>query len=261
MMYILFFIFGLLFGSFINALVYRLHQGLEFINARSMCPKCKHTLTWYELVPIFSFLLQKGKCKHCGKPISWQYPLAEVLTGFLFVLVWQSQIAIHVWSAPTIVDGLRLIGLIVFTIFLIIIFLYDFKYYLILDKVTVPAMVIAIIWQLALDFSWQSFISVSVAALLGGGFFLLQYVVSKGKWIGGGDIRLGLLMGLILGWPNIIVALMLSYVIGAVFAVGMLLLKKKQWGSQIPFGTFLSLGTFIAMLYGKELIEWYISLL
>lgn len=261
MMYILFFIFGLLFGSFINALVYRLHQGLGFINARSMCPKCKHILAWYELVPIFSFLLQKGKCRHCKQAISWQYPIVEVITGFLFVLVWQCQIATNVWSAPTIVDGLRLIGLVIFTIFLIIIFLYDFKYYLILDKVTMPAMLLAIMWQLALDFSWQSFISVSVAALLGGGFFLLQYIVSKGKWIGGGDIRLGLLMGLILGWPNIIVALLLSYVIGAVFAVGMLLLKKKQWGSQIPFGTFLSIGTFIAMLYGKELIQWYISLL
>ena len=85
-----------------------------------------------------------------------------------------------------------------------------------------------------------TFISVFSSRLIGGGFFLLQYVVSKGKWIGGGDIRLGFLMGLILGWPDVLVALMLAYIIGAVFSIGMLLLKKKQWGSQIPFGTFLS---------------------
>jgi prepilin signal peptidase PulO-like enzyme (type II secretory pathway) len=260
-MYILFFIFGALFGSFINALVYRLHQGLNFVNARSMCPKCKHTLSWYELVPVFSFVWQKGKCRHCRKTISWQYPLVEVLTGGLFVLVFLSQLPTGVLLAPSLQEIVKLVGLLIFTIFLIIIFLYDFKYYLILDKITLPAMALAFVWQLVLNFSWQHMLTVLVAASVGGGFFLLQYVVSKGKWIGGGDIRLGFLMGLILAWPGILVALMLAYIIGAVFAIGMLLLKKKRWGSQIPFGTFLSLGTFIALLYSQELINWYISLL
>lgn len=253
------FIFGTFFGSFINALVYRLHHNLNFITARSHCPKCQYNLKWYELIPIFSFLWQKGKCTNCKQKISWQYPLVEILVGFLFVIIYQTHVIGPQFHLPSFPEIVYLVGLFVFTVWLVIIFVYDFKYYLILDKITLPAMVLAVGWQLTMNFSLEHLLNIILAAMLGGGFFLLQFLVSKGKWIGGGDIRLGVLMGLLLGWPQVLVALMMSYIIGAVIAIVMVLLKKKRWGEQIPFGTFLTMGTFIALLWGEVILKWYLG--
>lgn len=255
------FILGLIFGSFINALVYRLHKNISFGFVRSICPKCQKNLKWFELIPLVSFIVQQGRCKYCRKPISLQYPLVELVAGFLFILVFRQTFTVSSLMPVSFIEVSFLIGFFLLVIFLIIIFLYDLKYYLILDKITLPAMAIAILWNLTQDFSWEQIINLLVASLLAGGFFLLQFVLSNGKWIGGGDIRLGVLMGLILGWPEVLVALMLAYIIGAVWSVFMLLLKKKQWGSQIPFGTFLTVGTLAAMFWAKELINWYLSLL
>ncbi len=253
------FILGTLLGSFINALVYRLHNNLNFVLARSHCPKCQHTLAWQELIPIVSFLRQKGRCTSCQQKISWQYPVVEILTGILFVLIYQTKILDWQLTQTNFSELLYISGLFVFTVWLVIIFVYDFKYYLILDKITLPAMALAFVWQLAMDFSLAHIINILLAATVGGGFFLLQFLVSKGKWIGGGDIRLGVLMGLLLGLPQVLVALMLAYIIGAVIAVFMVLLKKKRWGEQIPFGTFLTIGTFIALLWGEVIIKWYLG--
>lgn len=253
------FIIGTFFGSFINALVYRLHHNLSFVLARSHCPKCQHTLTWHELIPVLSFLWQRGKCINCRQKISWQYPIVEILVGFLFVIIYQTHIIGPQFHLPNFPEIVYLVGLFVFTVWLVIIFVYDFKYYLILDKITLPAMVLALGWQMIMNFSFGHFLNILLAAMLGGGFFLLQFLVSKGKWIGGGDIRLGVLMGLLLGWPQVLVAMMLSYIIGAVVAIGMVLLKKKHWGEQIPFGTFLTIGTFIALLWGEIILKWYLG--
>ena len=96
--------------------------------------------------------------------------------------------------------------------------------------------------------------------MVGGGFFLIQYVVSKGKWIGGGDIRLGFLMGIILGWPQILTALFIAYVLGSLISVGLLLFSKKHMSDKVPFGTFLAIATFLTMLYGQQLVHWYMNL-
>jgi len=259
-MSIVFFIIGLLIGSFINAFVYRLHERMSITFARSLCPHCKHTLSWFELIPLVSFIWQRGQCRHCNKHISWQYPLVELATAICFTLV-------YVKFLTTVIDVTSwqfvwwVIGLFVVTVFLIIIFVYDWKYYLILDKVTVPAMATALVWRLVPDFSFGTLLNVMLAGLVVGGFFLLQFVFSQGKWIGGGDIRLGLLMGFILGWPQVLVALALSYFVGAAVALPLLVCKKKKWSSHIPFGTFLTVGTFIALIFGEEIITWYIHLL
>jgi prepilin signal peptidase PulO-like enzyme (type II secretory pathway) len=140
---------------------------------------------------------------------------------------------------------------------LIIIFVYDFKYYLILDSVVLPAIILAFIFNISLGIN---FLNLLLAAALASGFFLLQFVVSKGTWIGGGDIRLGFLMGAILGWTQVLTALFLAYIIGSIFSIGLLLGKKKQMSDKVPFGTFLTLATFITMLYGPALYNWYVSL-
>ncbi len=248
------FILGLAIGSFISCLVWRLHEKKTMLG-RSMCPKCKKQISWYENIPILSFIILKGKCSKCHKPISVQYPIVELVTGILFVitLLMNQELGIRNYDLFFIIQLLRDL---IFTSILIIIFIYDFKWYLILDIITIPAIIFALVVNLFLGFN---LLNLLLAAVIGGGFFLLQYVISKGRWIGGGDIRLGVLMGFILGYPNILVALMLAYIFGSIIGIILLTFKKKQWSSEIPFGTFLSVATIITMLWGEKILNWYLN--
>jgi len=139
-----------------------------------------------------------------------------------------------------------------------IIFIYDLRWYLILDIVTLPACVVIFLLNLALGITWQNML---ISGIIGSSFFLFQFLISRGKWIGGGDIRLGLLMGIALSWPSILVAIFLAYIIGSLVGVGLILTKKKQWGSQIPLGIFLSAATIITLFWGNEIMNWYWQLL
>ncbi|MCD4760503.1 prepilin peptidase [bacterium] len=251
------FILGLFVGSFLNVVVYRLHRQESFVKGYSKCLFCGHRLYTKDLVPLFSYLFLKGHCRYCQQRFSHQYPLVELFTGLAFVLVFIKilpSLDISVLGAKGI---LHLVDWWVIVSFLIVIFIYDLKYYLILDSVIWPAVVLAFVANLVLGYD---ILGLLLAAVVGGGFFLLQFVVSKGKWIGGGDIRLGFLMGIILGWPNILTALFIAYIFGSIISVALLLFNRKDWGDKVPFGTFLALATFVTMLYGPSLVAWYWSL-
>jgi len=140
---------------------------------------------------------------------------------------------------------------------MIIIFIYDLRWYLILDIITLPAAAILLAMNLMLGYSWQSLL---FSAIIGSSFFLIQFVVSKGKWIGGGDIRLGLLMGLALGWPDALAAIFLAYFIGSIAGLGLIAFKRKKWGSEIPLGVFLSLGAVITLFWGDIILNWYLNI-
>lgn len=259
MFYLFIFILGAVIGSFLNVVIIRLHNGEKIANSRSHCMHCGHQLNVKDLIPLLSFIIGRGKCRYCGALISWQYPVVELVTGLLFVIITYSVIgfldpAFLWWDFTTFLGWMRNL---VFACILLIVFVYDFRWYLILDKVTIPAMVFAFLANIILGVTWQGML---LSAIIGLAFFLIQFLVSKGRWIGGGDLRLGFLMGLMLSWPNIIVGLMLSYFIGAIFGSGLLLFKKKKFNSQIPFGTFLAVGTLIAMLWGGDIISWYMGL-
>lgn len=139
--------------------------------------------------------------------------------------------------------------------FLLIIFVYDLRYQLILDRVSVPAMAVAVVFSLVVH---RSFLSILLGGILGAGIFYVQYVLSQGRWIGGGDIRLGAVLGLALGWQLAAVALALSYFSGALVAIVLILGRRRSWSSVVPFGTFLSLGTFVTMLWGDAILQWYL---
>lgn len=145
----------------------------------------------------------------------------------------------------------------IITFFLIVIFFTDFYYYLIPDKVSFPAIIVVTVIQIlrGADISM-----IGLAVLIGGGFFFIQYVVSHGRWVGGGDIRLGILMGIILGFPFVLIALAMAYVIGALFGVISIVTKFKKISSQIQFGTFLTGATFITLLYGEQIVKMYAQL-
>ncbi|MFH1745303.1 MAG: prepilin peptidase [bacterium] len=241
------FLFGLIIGSFINCLVWRLYKNESMMN-RSYCPNCRKMISWYDNIPVISYLLLKAKCRKCLGKISCQYPLVEIITGILFALAFYIN---HAFSVQLFLNWL-----IIFV--MIIIFIYDLRWYLILDIITLPACVIIFLLNIYIGISWQNLL---LSGAIGGGFFLLQFIVSRGKWIGGGDIRLGLLMGFALGFPMILVAIFLAYIIGSVASLGLLASGKKQWSSKIPLGIFLSTATIITLFWGDKMLGWYLGYL
>lgn len=259
--YIFIGIFGALIGSFLGVVIVRLHSQKTFLWSRSECLSCNRTLQWFELIPLFSFVLQRGHCRKCKKQIPWQDFFIEVITTILFLLVYyvvKNKFGFSSFLEITDYQTLLILFRDLFAIsILIIVFVYDLRYYLILDQVTLPAIVVIFVTNLFIDDSAVNWQGMLIGALIVGGFFLLQFVISKGKWIGGGDIRLGVLIGVLLGWPHAVTALVISYVLGAIIGVGMIIFQKKSMQSQIPFGTFLSIGSIIALLWSAQIIQWY----
>jgi len=261
---IIVFIFGLIIGSFLNVLIWRLYTGESAFKGRSYCPKCKHRLDFFDLFPVMSFIVQGGKCRYCRGAISWQYPIVELATAILFVAAYLVSGFNFSAGSGSVLGGQFFILLKYWFVVsaMIVIFVYDAKHYLILDKIIYPAVVVAVLASPLLGLEnlwWRAVLEGLLAAAIGGGFFFLQYVVSKGKWIGGGDVKMGFLMGLILGIKGLFVALFFSYVSGALFGLGLIAFKKKTMKSQIPFGTFLAAGTIIAMFWAEPIIKWYLK--
>ncbi|MBI3963478.1 MAG: prepilin peptidase [Candidatus Kerfeldbacteria bacterium] len=247
MIILLLVVLGLVEGSMLTALTHRLATGLSMVTGRSACPTCRHTLGPLDLVPLMSALVLGGRCRYCRARISLRYPMIEgatVIANLLlfvtFGLTW-----IMLWA-------------VVVTGFLLVIFVYDLEHQLILDRVVLPAFLIGLTGNLLFG---RSLFDLLTAAILGGGFFLTQYLLSHGRWIGGGDIRLGALMGVLLGVAGVAAALFLAYLSGAVVSIGLVLFRRKRWKSMVPFGTFLTAATFVTLLFGSALLDWYLGLL
>lgn len=252
------FVLGLAVGSFLNAVIYRLHEGRSIAEKHSICPRCKHRLAWYDLIPIASFFMLRGKCRYCKRPISWIYPLVELVTAFSFVVIYLSECGM--WNVEcgfrfNIPDSIfHILFQFTFVCFLILIFVYDFKHYLILDKVVLPAAVLALFYQ-GYQGNWGM-------AILGGallaGFFWALYLVSRGRWIGFGDVKLGLFLGFLVSWPATLALFFIAYLSGAAVSLALLAMGGKKMRDRLPFGTFLTFAAFIAMLWGEEMVEWYL---
>jgi len=262
---------GMIVGSFLNCVIYRLETSGNFLKGRSFCPHCKHELSWQDLIPIFSFLILKGKCRYCQRKIPLHYPLVELATGFLFVMIFHLSTKDFLLCSAEHSSFLECSGFqflvplyyLIISCFLIVVFVYDLKHFIIPDRVIYPAIFIAFLYNIFHSlfiihnskFLIQSLSSAFGAAL----FFLLIVLVSRGRWMGVGDIKLAFLMGLFLGWPNILVALFLAFFIGAVIGIILMVLKKKNLKSEIPFGPFLVTGTFLALFWGEKIIHWYLN--
>jgi prepilin signal peptidase PulO-like enzyme (type II secretory pathway) len=254
-LYIFIFIFGACIGSFLNAWIWRLHREESMIGRRSYCPKCKTQIKNLDLLPVLSFLFLGGKCRSCKQPISWQYPLVEVAVGTLFIIAFKTVVN-NIGS--DLLSQITLWTYWYFIAILIVIFVFDLKYYLILDKVTLPAIVLIFLINLLLG---AGLINLLLGAIIGGGFFWIQHYISGGKWVGGGDIRLGALIGVMLGWHGTLITLLLAYVSGAAVGIGLLAARKKKMSSKVPFGTFLSAAAIITLLWGEQILEWYLGMI
>lgn len=261
------FIFGLIIGSFLNCVIYRLEKEVPTANPsrildkigkkltdRSYCLHCKHTLNWLDLIPIVSFLLLRARCRYCHKKISVQYPLVEILTGLTFLLI--SNFEFRISNNIELFSTINLIFLFYISSVLIVIFVYDLKHYIIPDKILFPAILVTFLYQLI--FQSEFLIFNSLWAGLGAFIiFALIFLFSGGKWMGFGDCKLVILLGLLLGYKFILLGLFLSFFFGAIIGVALMILSKKGLKSQIQFAPFLITGTFIAIFWGEEIINWY----
>jgi len=262
------FIFGTTIGSFLSVIIYRMHtnkKGMLF--SRSICPHCKKKLKASHLIPILSYILLRGKCGFCGKSISSHYLIIELISGLLFLATFLTFNFINV--IPSLVDpsilnytiDYQMLELFIFYIveftFLLAILFYDLFYKIIPDRFSVPAIIIAVIGSLLLSTVPPLDMAIGAAAL--GGFFLLQYVISKGKWVGGGDIRMGLLIGALLGWKHGVLAIMIAYILGALISLVLMAQKKASRKTELAFGPFLIIGTLTALFFGERLISWYLN--
>lgn len=254
LIYVLIFMFGAAIGSFINCLVWRQNNNMKIVSARSQCVHCGRRLTWWENIPIFSFLFLRGRCRTCKKKIPPYYFINEFFCGLFFVFIyWTVLIHFHdsVW---------RFVRDLVFISFLLVIFFGDMLYQIIWPEIIWPATIIGfLINWLFLDVPVSSML---IGLAIGGGFFALQYILSHGKWVGGGDVRMGVMMGIWLGFPAIVPAILMAYFLGGFGAIILLITKKKSWGAstEIAFGPFLALSTVWAMYHGEKVMNWISSL-
>lgn len=252
------FILGLAFGSFALALADRLHAKTNWVSDRSRCDKCKKVLQPIDLIPIISWLASRGRCRYCKTKLSPMYPAVELGLAAAFTV---SYLAL-----PYDLSGLGITLFVLWCGALIIstaLFVYDLRWYLLPNKLVYALVAVAFVHRAIYTFYTDSILAVdvvnaAVSVSVAAGFFWILYYVSKGKWIGYGDVRLGLAIGLIL--PNGLVAwlaLCVASVVGLLFALPQLPKNKHKMTLKIPFGPFLIIGMWFAYIWGERLISWY----
>ncbi|WP_099352109.1 prepilin peptidase [Fredinandcohnia onubensis] len=241
------FVIGLLLGSFYNVVGLRIPKSDSIIHPRSACPKCHHQLTAKELIPVLSYLFQKGACRNCGNKISPIYPSVEMATAILFTI---SPFLVG-WSKELIVAW-TLISL------LMIVFVSDIAYMIIPDKILLFFAPLLLIERIIvpLDPWWDMLLGSVVGFLL----LLLIAVVSKGG-MGGGDIKLYAVLGIVLGWKLVLLSFFFATIVGTLFGLLGMVIGKVKKGKPMPFGPAIVVGTLVAYFFGNDFIGWYIQLI
>lgn len=240
-MFILVFLIGLIIGSFFNVLLFRLDREDGIFLGRSKCPKCQKQLKLFELFPLLSFIILKGKCRYCRQKISLIYPIVELTTGIIFTLFY---LTLGLPLTPDLSYSFLLI------IFFILIIFFDYIYYIIPDKLVFPFIGIAVIFSLF--FKKEEFLVLLISGLLLGGLFAILYLVSKGRWVGLGDAKLLLLIGLVFGYPYGFLITLFSIWSAALVGLVLIAIKKASLKSELPFGLFLSVISIIFIILKNE---------
>ena len=265
LIYILVFIIGLCVGSFLNVLVYREAEEAKtwlpsWLWGRSYCDHCKKQIKWYDNIPLLSFVLLQGKCRYCHKKISFQYPLVEFLTGIEFL--WIYFLIDKNLDLFTGFEGfysfLTLIIWLVLSSLMLAIFVADIRWQIIPDLAVFGA-ILATLFKIYIDYRYTGMIDLSLftSAILAALFFLFLHLVTKGKGMGFGDIKLAFLLGLTLGFPKILVGLFTAFLTGAFGGVILIIIKNKSLKTKIAFGPFLIIGWLIALIWGEKIWQIY----
>ena len=237
------FLIGLATGSFLNVCIDRLPKRQSLVEPASRCEACEHRLAALDLIPLLSCLLLRGRCRYCGAPIPYRVPLVELATGLLFVLLW------HHYGG-----SLQLVLALVFVCLFIIIFFIDLEHRLILNRVVYPAICIAVV--IAISTQYGDILKPLLGGVAGAGLLsLVALVLPSG--MGWGDVKFGAFIGLVAGFPEVLVGLLIAFILGGIVSGGLLLMKRKGRKDYIPFGPFLAVGGLVTMLYGVEILTWY----
>lgn len=247
---------GTVVGSFLNVVILRMRSGVTFVSGSSLCLACGKSLPWYEMIPVVSYIVLRGRCRHCSASLTYQYPLVEAVTAVVFMLVLQrSGILGFPDTGLGIVLGLSL----VFWCIAIVIAWYDARHQIIPDELSIALGIVGL-GVAFLDLSTPIWFSVS-SGLGAAAFFAILWAMSKGAWMGLGDAKLAVGLGIFLGWPMVVLGNLFGFWIGAIWGVAFLLLGKYGRRTEIPFGPFLIIGAFIAYYAGDFLLAWYSALI
>lgn len=288
--YLILFVFGLGIGSFLNVLIFRYEPGrsifrLKPLKGRSHCPYCKKKLEWFELIPLVSFFVQKGKCRKCGHKLSLQYPIVEFLTGVIFAGVPYYLASFYnigsISMSWSIFWVMAAIWILVFLVWLLISVI-DLRYYLIPNELNILLAVLGVfivivksriiesiipfhnsfLKHYTLIFSPTQSIWVNhiLGALIGGLFFALIIAVSRGSAMGWGDVKLAFASGLVVSWPEIALSIIIAFILGGIWGVALLLVKKKTMEDRLPFAPFLVFGMAVTIFFGYQIIQGYMGM-
>jgi len=266
--YLFIFVMGLIWGSFLNVVVFRTSHGSSPLSGRSICPKCKKLIPWKYNIPLISFLWLRGKCANCKKPISWRYPLIELLTGLLFL--WWFMVGFNffklVGSPWMIIQPLfwLIVGMV-----LLAIFMTDILYMVIPFSLNLMLFSLSLLYRVCLTgFGIMDPKDLKNAVIAGIGlcsfFLIVQILTKKIKKVDGfglGDILMAPALGLLLGWPKIIPAMFASFLFGSIVGILLIISGKKKIGQYIPFGPFLIIGAAVGLIWGGGIWAWYMSLI
>jgi leader peptidase (prepilin peptidase)/N-methyltransferase len=243
--------FGALVGSFLNVCIYRLPLGKSVVWPASACPHCGRSLSWYENIPVVSWMLLRGRCRTCGAAIGVRYPVIEALTAAMFGLAWW-------YYGP----GVLLASRLVFGCALIVLFAIDLEHHLLPNVITLPGIAVGFVFSLFAEPGWMASL---IGALVGGGALFgvaeVYYRLRHEEGLGMGDVKMLAMVGAFLGWKLTLLTLMLASLSGTV--IGLLLIVSGRGGMKyaLPFGTFIALGAAVAAAVGPALLDWYLGLM
>ena len=274
MILLLLFVLGLCVGSFLDVLAERLPKGENVIQGRSHCDFCKHKLRWYELIPLLSFFIQQGKSRCCKKQLSLQYPLSELATGVGFVLIYsfqsfllrqgyggQAAVSPDIIGVSFQMDIQSLLNIVRITSYFVllssftVIFISDLKYEIIPIEMIIVGFITALIYHGITFINFITVINVIFSGFSAGLFFFSLWFFTKGKAMGDGDIYLATLIGFLLGFPDIVIALYAAFLTGAMVGIILILRRKKSLKAHIPFGPFLIIGYGITIMWGEQILQ------
>lgn len=241
--YIIIFLIGLVLGSFFNVVIFRFGTGKSTVKGRSSCFGCGSVIRWFDLIPVFSYFILKGRCRNCAARISPLYPIVEATTGVSFLLLFLN---------TTTVSYLTVISAFIVALFILIIFI-DIRYFVIPDRVLILLTVSVVGYKLlAHDTNFYQLLIFAFGLTV---FFAILYIISKGRWIGLGDIKLIFLIGFLFGYPMGYLSIVAAVWLAMIFSTILLIARKADLKTEIPFGSFLSVATIIFIIYSNELQE------
>jgi leader peptidase (prepilin peptidase)/N-methyltransferase len=242
-------VLGLCIGSFLNVVIYRLPLGQSLNKPRSRCRDCGYSLQWFDNIPVVSWLLLRGRCRKCGAGVSWQYPIVELITGLLFLLV--------VWLTP---PGPLMVSRLLLVCILIVLFGIDLEHQILPNTITLPGIAIGLLFSLIAPPGWKD---AAIGAALGAAviyaMFYFYYWWRGIEGLGMGDMKMLAMIGAFLGWKAVLVTLVLSSFAGALVGGGMMLARRGSMQTPLPYGTFLALAALAAMFVADPFLNWYIN--